>query len=160
MANTMIEAAYADLVTVERLLKYPVTDEDSTLGIIGYHLQQGVEKSLKSLLEDVGLDYRAMGHSIGKCLRAVTNHVPGAISSDVVTALSPYVNLLTDWESSGRYPSDFIFMVSELTQIYAVAQKLYDDVVLYFNNEASPSAKDSKSDSRRGITPTSPLNLK
>lgn len=135
MANTMLEAAYADLVAVDWMLNHPVTDDDSVLGVIGYHLQQAVEKSLKALLEYKGEDYRSMGHSIGKCLRAVNNHLTGVVSDATTQHLQPYVNILTDWESAGRYPSSFIFTLTELKSIWIVAQALYNDCADYFGKD-------------------------
>ena len=131
MAESLIEAANADLIVINRLLKYPTSDDDSTLGIIGYHLQQAVEKSLKAVLEDIGVDYRSLGHSIGKCYRTVNHYKPGIISDETANVLVPYINLLTDWESSGRYPSDSLFMLSELKKLEVIAHAVYNEVAAY-----------------------------
>lgn len=103
MKETLFSIARANMSAACKL--YCVMGDDPReMNIIGYHLQQAAELSLKFILEECGIDYPKT-HDIQQLFSSVRalDISSEILSTEIMTNLFMFAGTLTSWEASTRY---------------------------------------------------------
>ena len=123
-----------DDIKVAKLLVTPVgnpTNDEGTLDIAAYHVQQAIEKELKHVLHDV--------YDISDETREFKTHIIDDLI-DMVESQTDYVVpdkvkeialTITNWESKSRYPNSIVSNLNEIIEAIDIYDLLKSDIIEY-----------------------------
>lgn len=136
----MIQHAQADLVTLKSAMLTITSSDEWMLCTTFSLMQQVVEKSLKAVLDRVGLDPREGGHRITSLYNNVKNHAPTALSKESVDFLETYAGEISSYAVSGRYLYDVMFTFKRAKELLPCVEKVYTDCGAYLekSNNKNP----------------------
>ena len=114
---TLLERAEKDLWQVDLNLQN-FDNDDRTLDLIAYHLQQSIEKTLKFMLSERGVTWKKTHrmHEIHSYF--VANGI------DYPEEFKEYWRYLDDFESDTRYQADIVASMELINQILPLARNL------------------------------------
>lgn len=111
-----LQRAKSDLLTAKNHLNQE--EDELYKDVVAYHLQQCVEKCIKSCLESKGIVYPKT-HNI--------TILQELLGDDIVNeTLGPYSTVFTSWESSTRYAGESIPSSLNMKPFIEIAEKLYN----------------------------------
>ena len=120
-ADSLLDAARVDLEYAAFGLD---SGDDGYIGVAGFHIQQAVEKTLKSVLRYFGIPYKKT-RDIGSLLGQLGDKTSW-ISDELWDSLSVAAPLLNTWESRPRYNEESGYLVARRTALkyYELAKEL------------------------------------
>jgi HEPN domain-containing protein len=117
----MAKAAKDDLRVTDRIIS-----EETLTHMVAFHSQQCIEKALKAVMEECGMDLVRI-HNLERLLEIVRNHV----KTDVDIVLIEKMDKLY---IDSRYPADFGLLpdgkpsIEDAEEFYDAASKIYEAV--------------------------------
>lgn len=109
MPKTFIELADSDRRVAKLVLSLAFSDNDSTLRIAGFHIQQCLEKSLKALLESLGFDYRGFDNDVETYYRVADALCPELFSADSQVYIEQNSKIIDSLAISQSDPSTYLY---------------------------------------------------
>ena len=97
LTEAWLNAAGDDLIAIEALLKNPILTN-----IVAFHSQQAIEKSIKAIFEEYGLDF-IKTHNLQTLLVKIDDVISLSVNDLIISELD---RLYID----SRYPGDFGLM--------------------------------------------------
>ena len=118
--SNLLKRARTDIEIARTLMSPRGNPENDSLitAQAAYHIQQGIEKSLKYQIEMSGKPYRKIHNLTGLIIDA---ELTGIVISDELKAMA---YLITDWEASSRYNDDFEVSLTDMEK----AIRLYEEL--------------------------------
>lgn len=136
-ADTLLHAAEVDLSYAMFGIN---SGDDGHIGIAGFHIQQAVEKTLKSVLRHFGVAYKKT-HDIGSLMGQLGSNTSW-VPDELWESLEVATPLLNTWENRPRYDEEPGYMVARRTAVkyYGVAKELLDAAIKVVEEERCEGA--------------------
>lgn len=120
------------------------TGDEYDLRLAAYHVQQCVEKTLKSYLKEWGIPHVKTHDLMTLLARIPVGHE--GISDDTFDSVVDKATTLSDWEGNTRYTEGYSVIRSQVVRYWELAEQLHLEVGMYLDSlAAEKSDKEKKS---------------
>lgn len=140
--GTMLDKAYAQYQAAETLYKH-LHEDPEILNIIGFHLQQAVEMTIKFQLDMQGISYPKV-HDIDQLIRTANLHDAKLILSDYVDEHS---EMLSTWETKSRYYVGYFIEERKVICALTATNEFLKEVAEEYSKDTFKNLTNDKSDS-------------
>lgn len=129
MNKTLLDKAYANLIYAKS--GFLRADDEIVFDLVGYHVQQAVESTIKYVLEMNGVEY-AHNHNIRQMIQLSESK---NVDLKLPEFIYEHAEMFTEWEASSRYVMNFKLELKWAKAGYKAAAEYYRDVVLEYEPE-------------------------
>lgn len=119
MNETLLDRAYSNYNHAQMLVNLK-TDDEFTMNLVGYLLQQAAELSLKHFLETNGINYPRT-HRIEELLAIVPDGY-----QDNFEDVAYFAEVITAWESKTRYIKNYFLEEKTIRKIMPLIKRMLD----------------------------------
>lgn len=123
-SETLLDKAKSNYKAV-MLLYNSISEDDSFLNIVGYHLQQTVELYLKHHLEINAIKY-PLTHDIGALLSLIFDNKIECETQEVLELLYDLSGTITMWEAKTRYIKNYRAELRQIDRVLSVVKKILE----------------------------------
>lgn len=123
MGRFLLDFAGVDLRAAELMLQ---DTDDFALRIAAYHVEQAIEKIIKQILTECGVNF-GHNHKFREILSALPDS-QSYLSVDALDFLSDNADRLTNWVTQLKYVRSYITTRRETLRMYEFATKLFNEV--------------------------------
>lgn len=115
-----------------KLIRNNITDEnEEMINLVGYHLEQAVELSLKFTLETNGIEYPNT-HRIEDLIKIAKNN-------DVDLHINEYIKehdaLLTSWEANTRHVIGYLVELEKIDKAVKELEAYFKDLITIYSEK-------------------------
>lgn len=146
MSVTLLTKAKYDVGCAQLSLAQP---DDGYVQIAASHTQQALEKLIKYVLENYGVDYRRIRH-IDKLLEALPSSQT-VFDSDDFAQFSDFKDSLYRWESEVRYVTDYLASRDRVVRVCQFAEELYVKISSFDFGTDSPGVLEKPTISKMNL---------
>ena len=127
--NNLLDKALTNY-DAAKIIRNSIKDEnEEMINLVGYHLQQSIELSIKYTLEMNGVEYLS-SHRIEDLIKI-------AKTNKINLYLNEYIKehdaLLTSWESNTRYIIGYLIELEKIDKAFPEIEKYLKNIINIYN---------------------------
>ena len=127
--KNLFDKALTNFDCVKIIRKSINDDDEEMINLVGYHLQQSIELSLKYTLEMNGVEYPTT-HRIEDLIKIAKNNNVDLHINDYI---KEHDALLTSWESNTRYIIGYLIELEKIDKAIPQLESYFMELINIYN---------------------------
>ena len=116
-----------------KIIRSSINNEDEELiNLVGYHLQQSIELSIKFILETNGVEYPST-HRIEDLIKIAKNN---NVDLHINEYIKEHDALLTSWEANTRYIVGYLIELEKVDKAIVELESYFEELIKILNKKS------------------------